>query len=390
MTDQAAGFGTWRLRKLLDADPADRAVPLAAEELAEAGEAAMDPVVRDFVAGGAGASGTVAENRTAFERYRLVPRMGVDVGDRDLAVELLGETHPLPLLLAPIGVQSLLHGEGERATARAAADLDVPLVLSTVASTSMEDVAGQLGDTPRWYQLYWLDHREVVESLVGRAEAAGYGAIVLTMDTQVAPWREGMLARGETVPEDAALRNVFADPVVADRFDLEPGDVPEDSMARYASLRSGGNATWADVEALAGMTDLPVLVKGVLRAADARRAVEHGAAGVIVSNHGGRQVEGSIAAIDALPGVVDAVATEVPVLFDSGIRRGTDALIALALGASAVLLGRPYLYGLAIAGEAGVREVIENVAAELDLMLGMLGYASIESLDGNAVVERPR
>lgn len=389
MASDDDGPGPRRLAEVLGTDPDDRSVPIGHDELEAAAEAAMDPAVRDFVVGGAGSSETVRENREAFHRHRLLPRVGRDVSSRDLSVELLGHDLGTPLLLAPIGGQSLLHPEGEAATARAAASLGVPVVLSTVSTTSMEAVAEAMGDAPRWFQLYWLEEGPVVESLVERAERAGYSAIVLTMDTPVPPWREATLARSQVAPPGFTLGNFLTDPVLADRLPYDPESNPDRAMEHFQDIRGGQNVTWADVETLSSMTDLPVLVKGLLRAEDAELAVDHGADGVVVSNHGGRQVDGSVASIDALPAVAEAVGDDAAVVFDSGVRRGADVLKAMALGADAVLLGRPYLYGLGLAGETGVREVVENVTADLDLTLGMMGYADVSEVDRSALAARP-
>ena len=320
-------------------------------------------------------------NLEAFRRWRLVPRFLRDVSQSGSRRGDPGATAPGPILLAPIGVLSILHKEADLAVARAAGPLGVPLIVSTASSATMEQVAEAMGDGPRWFQLYWPRSDELAASFVARAERAGFGAVVVTLDTYFLGWRERDI-RNAYLPflHGDGLANYFSDPVFQQAVG---GDPRSDPAARSNTLprssptrRAPGPTSSASAQA----TRLPILLKGVLHPDDARKAVDHGASGVIVSNHGGRQVDGAIAALDALPGVVDAVGDRTTVLFDSGIRRGSDILKALALGARAVLLGRPYAYGLAIAGERGVRDVILNLIADLDLALGLTGCASFAEL----------
>ena len=338
----------------------------------------------DYVAGGAGSEATMRANLEAFERRRLRPRMLVGTAERDLSVEVLGLRSPVPFLLAPIGVLSIVHAEAELGVARAARATGVPMLLSSAASTSIEDVAAV--DPPRWFQLYWFSDREVVASLVERAEAAGYGAIVVTLDTLTLGWRDRDLANGY-LPflGGEGLAQFFSDPVFRSRLDA----APEDDMqaASFQALVTFPNLglTWADLAWLRERTSLPILVKGVLRADDARLALEHGVDGVVVSNHGGRQVDGSVAALDAVVEVREAVGGETTVLMDGGVRGGADVLKALALGADAVLLGRPYVWGLAVGGAAGVEAVIRQLAAELDLTCALAGVRSVREADRSLV-----
>ncbi len=329
-------------------------------------------------------------NLEAFTRWRIVPRMLRDVSHRDLSVGFLGLELPAPVLLAPVGVQSIIHSEAEIAVARAAASLGVPFVLSTAASRTIEEVAEAMGGAPRWFQLYWSKDSDLTASMVSRAERAGYSAIVVTLDTQLLAWRERDLQRAY-LPflRGEGLANYFSDPTFQKKLARPAEEDPASAIRYWASIYSNTSLTWDDVGFLRQHTRLPILLKGILHRDDARRAVESGADGLIVSNHGGRQVDGAIAALDVLPGVVEEVKGRVPILFDSGIRRGSDALKAIALGARAVLLGRPYLWGLAVAGEQGVREVVLNFLADFDLTLALSGYSSCRQLDASALAPSP-
>jgi isopentenyl diphosphate isomerase/L-lactate dehydrogenase-like FMN-dependent dehydrogenase len=340
------------------------------------------------VAGSAGSEMTARANRDAFHRWRIVPRFLRDVSQRDLSVEVLGMKLRAPVMLAPIGVQSILHADGELAVARAAHALEVPMVLSTVSSYTMEDVASALGDTPRWFQLYWPRDDALAASFIRRAELAGFCAIVVTLDTYLLAWRERDIAnaylpflRGD------GLANYFSDPVFRAAVGDDPRANPARALAYFGQVFSDPARTWDNLETLCGSTKLPVLVKGVLHPDDARRAVEKGAAGVIVSNHGGRQLDGTLPALEALPHVAEAVGDRVPVLFDSGIRRGADVCKAIALGARCVLLGRPYAFGLAVGGEQGVYDVLANLIADIDLTLGLSGCASFAEVCRTTIVE---
>ncbi|MFO0845696.1 MAG: lactate 2-monooxygenase [Gemmataceae bacterium] len=350
---------------------------VAVEELEARAQAVLPPEAYVYVAGGAGGEDTVRANREAFRRWRIVPRMLRDVSRRDLGVELLGRRLPTPLLLAPIGVQGMLHPEAELAVARAARALGVPMVLSSVSSTPLEAVAEALGESPRWFQLYWPGDPALAASLVGRAERAGYSAVVVTLDTYLLGWRERDLQMAWLpFAHGQGIANYVSDPVFRAALRAPPERDPAAAVRHFLAVVSNPALTWADLAWLRRQTRLPILLKGILHPDDARLAVEHGAAGVFVSNHGGRQVDGAVASLDALPAVVEAVAGRAAVLFDGGIRRGADVFKALALGARAVLLGRPYCYGLAVGGEAGVREVVRNLLADTELTLGLAGCAS--------------
>jgi lactate 2-monooxygenase len=358
--------------------------PISAEEWEARAAETLEPGPFDYIAGGAGSEATMRANLAAFERRRLRPRMLAGNSERDLSVDVLGTRSPAPLLLAPIGVLSIAHPDGELAVARAAAATGVPMVLSSAASHSIEEVAKVMGAAPRWFQLYWVNDRDVTLSLVERAEAAGYAAIVVTLDTLTLGWRPRDLRRAY-LPfiTGEGCAQFFSDPVFRSRLQRPP---EEDMLAAAVTmLGTFGNLalTWDDLTWLRGRTELPLLVKGVLTAEDADRARGCGVDGIVVSNHGGRQVDGAVAALDALTEVREAVGPDAVVLMDSGIRSGADVLKALALGADSVLLGRPYAYGLAVGGQEGVETVIRHLMAETDLTLALIGGGRAADLDSS-------
>lgn len=406
------------------------AIPVSFDELRRQATAAMDDDAYGYVAGSAGGESTTSRNREAFDRYRLVPGMLRDTEDRDLSVDILGKTWRVPIALAPIGVQGVIHEEGDLASARAAAAVGVPYVTSTQSSYPLEDVAAELEDTPAWFQLYWSRDRDITASLVERAEAAGYDAICLTVDTPHLGWRERDLENGYLPFLDGkGIANYTSDPAFRARLDADPADNPREAAREFVDVFSDPTLTFEDLEWLFDRTDLPVVCKGVVDPDDARRCVDAGAAGVVVSNHGGRQVDRAVAALDQLPAIVDELEdmgkesgsdgesdggvegdgeaggdggiegdgeaggdgyTDAPVvLFDSGIRRGADAVVALALGADAVMLGRPYCYGLALDGEAGVNAVLSNVLADLDLTVALTGHDAVRDLSRDALQMPP-
>jgi lactate 2-monooxygenase len=365
--------------------------PMRWRELEAAALRALPAESADYLAGGAGGEETVRANREAFDRWRIVPRMLRGVGTRDLGSEVLGTRMPAPVLLGPVGVQRILHEDAELATAAAAAGLGVPYVHSTAASTSIEDAAAVNGDGPRWFQLYYPTDREMAVSFVSRAAAAGYTAVVITLDTLVLGWRPRDLGH-PYLPflQGVGLANYTSDPVFRSRLGDDAGsDSIEPTVARWIQVFANPDLSWADIAWLRERTELPVLLKGICSADDARHAAEAGADGLIVSNHGGRQVDGAIAALDALPDVCAAVPPKLPVLFDSGIRTGADAVKALALGAQAVLLARPAMWGLALGGEDGVRHVLRAFMAELDNTLVMAGYRTPRELTPQSLAVRP-
>jgi lactate 2-monooxygenase len=364
-------------------------LPFAVAEWERRFAEVVTPEAHGYVAGGAGSEDTMRANLEAFRRWRIVPRMLRDVGARDLGTELFGAELHSPLLLAPVGVQSIVHDEGELAVARAAASLGVPMVLSTVASNPMEDVAEALGDTLRWFQLYWPRDDELAESFVRRAEAAGYSAIVVTLDAVMLAWRPRDLQLAYLPGlKSLGIANYLSDPVFRAALERSPEEDPRAAIGRWALTGLDPTLTWERLALLREWTGLPILLKGVVHPHDARTAVEHGIDGLIVSNHGGRQVDGAVGALDALPGVVSTVPDDFPVLFDSGIRSGADIVKALALGARAVLLGRPYIWGLAVGGEDGVRQVLRALLADLDLTFALSGLTSIGQVTSE-VLTRP-
>jgi len=364
-------------------------VPVPLDLLEQKAMEILSPRAYDYVAGGAGGEDTMRANREALYRWRIVPRMLRDVSQRDLSVELFGARLPAPVLLGPVGVQQIVHDDADVASARAAASLGLPFVLSTMSSRSMEEVAqsvAKVAESPRWFQLYWGKNPELTASMMQRAERAGYSALVVTLDTHSLGWRERDLHHGYLpFMLGQGLANYFSDPVFRGLLAQPPEQNPMAAIQLWGSLFSNPALTWKDIGFLRQHTRVPVILKGILHANDAARALDVGVDAIIVSNHGGRQVDGAVGALDALPGVVREVNGRVPVLFDSGIRRGADVFKALALGARAVLLGRLYMWGLAVAGEEGVRDVLLNLVADLDLTMALSGYTCCRELDASAL-----
>lgn len=403
-------------------------VPTDFGELEARAHARLTPRAWAYVAGGAGEGATMRANREAFDRWRIVPRMGAGHVGRDLSVELLGRTLPAPLLLAPIGAAALAHRDSDLHIGRAAAATGVPYVMSNQGCSPMEDVAAVMGDSPRWFQLYWSTDDDLVDSLLRRAEASGAEAVVVTLDTTMLGWRPQDLNLGSLpfsqgigiaqYTSDPRFREIVRERVAARAAEAgsrsdeaarvtlgalrsllsisreHPGDTranlrspePRAAVETFLDIYSNPGLTWQTLATVTERTSLPVLVKGVLHPDDARRAVDIGMDGIVVSNHGGRQVDGAVASLDALPAVRQAVGPDLPVLLDSGVRTGSDVVKAMALGATAVLLGRSYVYGLALAGADGVRQVVENVLAELDLTLGLSGVGSVRDLSPDLLV----
>jgi lactate 2-monooxygenase len=358
--------------------------PVGADEWEARASEQLDAGPYGYIAGGAGAESTLRANREAFERRRLRPRMLAAHTERDISVEVLGTRSPYPFLLAPVGVLSIAHADGELAPARAAAAARVPFVLSTAASHSIEEIAEAMGDAPRWFQLYWVSNRDVVASLVRRAEAAAYSAIVVTLDTLILGWRPRDL-RNAYLPfrQGEGIAQFTSDPAFRELLPVAPEQDPLVAAATMLSMFPNLGLRWDDLAYLRELTSLPILVKGVLTAEDAVRALAAGVDGIVVSNHGGRQVDGAVAALDALIEVRAAVGAEATVLVDGGVRGGADVVKAMALGANAVLVGRPYVYALAVGGEPGVAALIEQLAAETDLTLALLGAGSIAEVDSS-------
>jgi L-lactate dehydrogenase (cytochrome) len=358
------------------------AIPVPVADLEAGAMAAMDPKAANYVWAGAGTEDTVDANVAAFGRRRIVPRMLRDVSERDLSTTVLGTAMPAPLLLAPIGVQAVVHPDGELATARAAAAVGAPMIVSTASHFSLEEVAEAGGEAPRWFQLYWPNDPELARSIVERAERAGYGASVRTVDTGIPGWKPRDLQQA-WLPflNGMGVANYFQDPVFRAALEQPPEEDVGAATGHFLGIQANPALTWDDLAQLREMTSLPIVVKGIQHPDDAREAVSRGVDGIVVSNHGGRQVDGAIASLDALPAIAGAVSDQdLAILFDSGIRGGGDALKALALGADAVCLGRPYVWGLALDGQAGVEAVLKMVLAELDLTMALCGLTRPEEI----------
>ncbi|WP_424952504.1 alpha-hydroxy-acid oxidizing protein [Deinococcus sp.] len=389
-TPTATSFGLARQSQIfLDGLKGVRpTLPVDPAALEQAAQEAMTPEARGYLGG---MPGTMRANLDAFADWNIVPRMLRGVQTRDLGTTLFGRRLPAPVLLAPVGVQSIVHPDGERAVARAAAGLGLPMVFSTASSFSLEETAAGMSDAPRWFQLYWSKSAAFNASVVSRAEAAGCGAIVVTLDTFMLAWRPQDL-QNAYLPfmRGLGLANYFSDPAFRAELQGPPEQDPQAAVRHFLGLFNNPALTWKDLSWLRERTRLPILLKGILHPDDARRALDCGIDGLVVSNHGGRQVEGAVPALGALPAVVEAVKGRVPVLLDSGVRRASDVIKARALGAQAVLLGRPYLWGLALGGEAGVAEVLGNLLADLDLTLGLSGYSSFDELDASSLVRAGR
>lgn len=342
-----------------------------------------------YIAGGAGSEATIRENYAALDRWALIPRMLGSSPCRSFAVNVLGTEAPAPIFLAPIGLQSIARPGGDLEVARAAASLGLPLVVSTAASEAMERVAEAAQGASKWFQLYWVEDREIVESLVRRAEAAGYQALVLTLDNPMLGWRNRDLRKGYLPFLGAeGIAQFTSDPVFRSRLGVDPVDMPEQAAELFLSIFGGLHMGWDDVAWIKELTSLPLVVKGLLSSADARLALDAGADGIVVSNHGARQVDGAVAAIDALPAIVEAVGGQASVLFDSGIRRAADVVRAIALGAEAVLVGRLYMYGLAVGGREGVEMALQDLIDELDRTLVLCGCSSLADLGAASLARR--
>ncbi|MGW6296971.1 lactate 2-monooxygenase [Streptomyces sp. NPDC055058] len=365
-------------------------LPTDLTRLEQLTEQRLGPGPVGYVAGSAGDGSTARANRAALDRHRIVPRMLRDVHERDLSVRVLGRELPAPLALAPVGVLSIMHPVAEPAAARAAAARGVPFVLSSASSTPMEEVAEAMGGAERWFQLYWPKDVEVARSFLARARAAGYTALVVTLDTPLLSWRPRDLDQAY-LPflHGVGTANYFTDPAFRAGLAKPVHEDPNAAVMHFVGMFSDPAKTWPNLAFLRENWDGPIVLKGILHPDDARLAADAGMDGVVVSNHGGRQVAGSIAAADALPRVAEAVGDRLDVLFDSGVRTGDDVFKALALGARAVLLGRPYVYGLALDGQAGVDHVVRCLLAELDLTLALSGHVGPGTVGPGDLVTAP-
>jgi lactate 2-monooxygenase len=397
-------------------------VPIGGARLEAAARRSMSVEAFAYVAGSAGGEATAAANAAAFDKWRIVPRMLRNVGSRDLSISLFGRSYRSPVIAAPIGVLELAHPDADLGIARAASSLGVPYVASNQASVPLEKTFEAAGDSPKWFQLYWSSSDDLVESLIARAETEGAEAIVITLDTHMLGWRPRDLdvaylpfAHGlgiaqytsDPVFQRLVRERIASAPksetpkingtVIRTMLDMSrhyPGSFwanlrspePRAAVDTFLEVFSRSSLTWENLEFVRTRTKLPILLKGIQHPDDAELAIQHGMDGVIVSNHGGRQLDRAIGSLDALPAIVERVNGRVPVLFDSGIRSGADILIALALGASAVLVGRPWVYGLAVAGRPGAEAVLRNLLAELDLSLGLAGVTGVAELSRNVLV----
>jgi 4-hydroxymandelate oxidase len=342
----------------------------------------LDPMLFDYIAGGAGDEWTLSENRTAWSRFQLLPRMLRGVADRSLATTVLGAPVSFPVLVPPMGFHGLCHLDAEAATARATADEETIFCASTVSNCSLEAIANASGKGTRWFQLYVYRDREITRGLVERAAAAGFSALCLTVDTPLAGNRERDRRNMLRMPEHLELGNFPH--THTDQHHHPAGE--GSSLAQYIAAQWDPSLTWADVEWLRSIAPIPLIVKGVLAPQDAVLAIEHGASAVMVSNHGGRQLDSVPAPITMLPAIVDAIGDRAEVLLDGGVRRGTDVLKALALGARAVLVGRPILWGLTLDGYDGVRSVLRHIREEVDLAMALAGCASVSDVTKDLVL----
>jgi len=365
----------------------NNSLPFTYDEWEKLARKKMDFAPYSYIKGCGGIGRTYNANLEAFKEWKLSPRVLRNVENRNLSVELFNQTYKTPFLLAPIGVQSILHKEGELASARAAKEMGIPFIASTLTSFSLEEIANVMGDAPRWFQLYWVKDNEVTVSMLKRAEKSGYSAIVLTVDQITMGWRAEDLENAYSpFKQGIGLANFLADPVFCSKLAKDPQEDMQAALDYFLSILINPTLTWDNIAFLRKHTKLPIIIKGILNPLDAKLALENGADGIVVSNHGGRQIDGAVAALDALPHICDAVEGKIPVLMDSGIRTGADVIKAIALGAKAVLIGRPFAYGLAAAGEEGVKQVIRNFIAETDITLALSGSSSIASLDRSLLV----
>ncbi len=400
-------------------------VPLDFQALESAARQRMSAEGFAYMAGGAGLETTMHANRRAFERWQIVPRMLRDVSERQTSIELFGQQLPAPILTCPIGVLEIAHPEADLAVAQAAASLGVPMIFSSQASVPMEACAAAMGDSPRWFQLYWSKSDALVQSLVQRAERCGCQAIVVTLDTTMLGWRTRDLDLAH-LPflRGMGIAQYTSDPIFMQILDNQtnisssskpainlttirnlittvnkfPGKgffsklrsgKPLNAVRQFINIYSRPSLTWQDLPLLRQYTKLPVLLKGILHPDDARQAIDAGMDGIIVSNHGGRQVDGAIGAFDALPAIAEAVDNQIPILLDSGVRSGADVFKAIALGAKAVCIGRPYAYGLAIAGQAGVEAILQHFIADFELTMGLAGCTRVSDITKDMLVSAP-
>jgi lactate 2-monooxygenase len=410
------GAMAWQRSKYLAGFAGDvSSIPADPDRLKLAAKNVMTPKAYAYVEGAAGMEETKVDNERMFSSVKIVPRMLRNIESRDTSTTIFGRKIPSPLILSPVGVLELAHRSADLGVARAAAKASLPMIFSNQASFPMEEMAGVMGENPRWFQLYWSKSDQLVRSFISRAESCGCGAIVVTLDTTLLGWRTRDLDLGY-LPflEGKGIAQYTSDPVFQKIIDdFIPGDTPRRELSWQAvsglismvnhypgrgffrKLRSGRpvkavqtfigtysnpRTTWNDLKFLRGLTKLPIVLKGILHPADAKMAIDEGMDGIIISNHGGRQVDGAISTFEALPAIVSAVPKDFPVLLDGGIRGGADVFKALALGAKAVCVGRPYVYGLALGGQHGAYEVLRNLMADFELTMGLAGCADVKTI----------
>ncbi len=391
------------------------------QKLEQTAKAKMSSEAFAYIAGGAGNESTIRSNRDAFEKYKIMPRMLRNVSERDTSIELFGQQLPSPFLLAPVGVLEMVHPEADLAVGRAAQELKIPYIFSNQASKPMEQVADAMGNSPRWFQLYWSKSNDLVESFVQRAEKCGCSALVVTLDTTMLGWRTRDLdiaylpfLEGKGIAQytsDSVFQKLIdepdANPAIKRKVTLHslsglirmvnnyPGNGffsklksgrPIRAVQKFVDIYSNPAVTWDDLKFLRQHTKLPLVLKGILHPGDAMKAVDYGMDGIIVSNHGGRQVDGAISTIEALPKIMEVINTRLPVLLDSGVRGGADVFKALALGAKAVCIGRPYVYGLTLAGQEGVKAVLQNFMTDFELTMGLAGCKNISEITKDSLL----
>jgi lactate 2-monooxygenase len=374
--------GPERYQKITQDHGCDFTVPISFEKLEAKAREILKPEIYAFIAGGTGGETSLRDNQSAFDRWKFIPRPLNDVSNCSLETGLLGRTYPAPVFMAPVGAQNLMHPDGEPGTARAAASLGIPYIVSHGSSAPLENIAHASGDQPHWFQIYCGTDHEILKSVIGRVEQVGYETIVVTVDNKTLGWREKCLElRFYQHTGGMGLGSWTSDPVFRSRLGKTPEEDPEGAIRLYQQVATDPKFGPEDLAFICEQTRLPVFVKGILHPDDARIALEYGAQGIIVSNHGARQTDRVIAAIDALPSIVEATGGRVPILFDSGIRRGADVFIALALGARAVLVGRPYLYGLSIAGEQGAMDVMINLISDFHMTMIAAGCSGVEQVN---------
>jgi len=351
-------------------------LPARYEDMVTAAREKMDPAAFAYIAGGAGGERTMVNNRSALDGWQIVPRMLRDISRRDISTELFGRRYPSPVIFGPVGVLGIAHPEAELAVAKAARKRQIIQTCSTVSTYSLEEVATANGDNPHWFQLYWGENHELTQSLVGRAEASGYSAIVVTLDTPLLAWREQDIDNAY-LPflQQQGLTNYYTDPVFRAVVG-DPAANPARAFSYFTQVFTGPSLTWKDLEVIRSHTKLPIILKGIQCVDDARKAVDHGADGILVSNHGGRQVDGAVGSLDVLAEIAHATGDQATILFDSGIRRGADVFKAMALGAKGVCVARPYALALALGGARGVQEWAANLLADTELTLGLAGCSN--------------